>query len=206
MTATGTFEQRFPRMLLLWTGVCTASAVPSALIASRASHAGMATGIAVFILAYAVVTSTDAFARFRRDRALRIALKIGFGARLMLSTVLCYPVGMFLDAFPGTAAFFLARAICEEMPFSLRGPDVFGGGPFLPAFLATLFQGVFLNVLLAVFTGIVWLIIRRFIPRSKPSWDECAACGYDLRESPERCPECGTPVPARPLPSEPPRG
>jgi hypothetical protein len=56
-------------------------------------------------------------------------------------------------------------------------------------------------VLLAVPAIVLLFRNRRTVRWAREG--RCAGCGYDLRESPERCPECGTLVPtlspARPL-------
>jgi hypothetical protein len=47
-----------------------------------------------------------------------------------------------------------------------------------------------------VLLGVPWGIWGSRLMRSRIRWrrGECRKCGYDLRASPERCPECGTPA------------
>lgn len=69
------------------------------------------------------------------------------------------------------------------------------GGKFLGRGqeVALKFHYALLAVVLAVLP-LIWL--RRYVSRAKPE-GYCPNCGYDLRATPDRCPECGT-VPAKP--------
>ena len=50
-------------------------------------------------------------------------------------------------------------------------------------------------VFLAISTAVFILLSIKMRPHAK---DHCHACGYDLRATPDRCPECGT-IPAKPI-------
>lgn len=43
------------------------------------------------------------------------------------------------------------------------------------------------------------MLLLAFIPRRRRPEHACAKCGYDLRASPQRCPECGAAVAPNPV-------
>jgi hypothetical protein len=50
-------------------------------------------------------------------------------------------------------------------------------------------------LILALESAMIWVLARGQRRRQRAEHGLCVKCGYDLRASKERCPECGTPIP-----------
>jgi hypothetical protein len=68
-----------------------------------------------------------------------------------------------------------------------------GGRPFFLLMLPLWFPTVIFVLLPAI-------CFARWYRKRAAVKGRCAACGYDLRATPDRCPECGTPSPSNPKP------
>jgi len=77
------------------------------------------------------------------------------------------------------------------------GAAYYRDGSFLPAagtpLKIQLLAPHWFIALLASFLPLRWMVVRTRIRRMRET-AQCVQCGYDLRASPNRCPECGTMV------------
>lgn len=159
----------FALRLLVWTFVCGGSAVPSFVFGMGFDRRAMILGIAVFVMLYTMITGTDRFLRLRRRSFVDRVLLIGFGTRLMATII--FPLGMFLDVWPGMISVGIVQRFFPE-------PET-----FVPTLAITLIQGTLLNVLLACWMVFLYVMHRAFAKPAPPPEGICLQCGYDLRAS-----------------------
>ena len=79
----------------------------------------------------------------------------------------------------------------RPLSFELRYFDTRGSGKDARFYVLALPHWLLLGLLAIVPALFVW---RRSRVRARLSGRTCTVCDYDLRATPDRCPECGTPV------------
>jgi len=147
--------------LAIWSLVCVVSAIPSFVwglgtIASTAAVA-MLLGVVIFIVGYVFADQCTQQTRWRRNRSLRTALKIGYITRLTISII--FPVGGFLDMVCGL---FSVSIVDFASSIMIGGRIATSGMPsagFGQVLATTLVQGVVLNVVLAAYVLLVFGIM-----------------------------------------------
>jgi hypothetical protein len=151
------------KSLLLWSLVCTVSATPSffwgVLTIATAQALAMLTGVAIFVGLYTAGDQWTQQARWRRNRPLRLSLKIGYITRLAISVI--FPVGGFIDMFCGIFSISVAEFVTNSNMVWGHGVEQGGalGAGFVFTLITTLIQGAVLNVILFAYVLLVWGIV-----------------------------------------------
>lgn len=173
-----TVVERLPGQLFLAAMVCTVSAIPSFLWAVRSFDiAAMLLGVGLFICAYLTIWNLAPGSLFT-NYYVAWTVRIAYGIRLTISVV--FPIGMAVDMIPGMISVNL-----------IKGSPL-GNSGFGETLAITLVQGILLHIVIALLALVVYPFVR-FSKKKPTPQGLCTVCGYDLRASPERCPECGTP-------------
>ena len=131
--------------------IVVACAIPSLIWSDQLNPAARWIGIAIFAVVSAWVARTKGFDdEWHVHKNFRVAVTIGYGLRLLVSVV--FPIGMAIDVIPG-----MISAGISGLNISGHSPREAAFGPVL---FATLFQGALLHIMLWLFIGVVFLVVR----------------------------------------------
>ena len=149
---------------LRWSLICGISAIPSWILANGTSPeivTGMATGIFIFVIGYTILDVATRKHPLRQKREVKTTLTITYGTRMAISIL--FPVGFFVDIFCGIFAVGATEFLYETVSLEEAGRG------FTSTLITTLIQGCLLNLVLAGYGILVYLLCRAFMSNRSTS-------------------------------------
>lgn len=148
----------------------------------------MVTGLVLVYLGILGWMRTAWMQRRLCDRAFTLSI-----ATVLLLRVVTLPLLGFVDLISGAV---IAGAVGIKMPEIVTDGSISTQSivHFVRTLAATLLQGVFLLMAFGVAVVAIYPVHRSRLLKKDVS-GLCIRCGYDLRATTDRCPECGMPVP-----------